>query len=173
MKKDGLITWPSASSPYLERPLRRASTPKVSRAPRTTWYRTPGRSRTRPPRTNTMECSCKLWPSPPMYAVTSLPLERRTRQTFRSAEFGFLGSRSALGGRRLDAEDSSSSHGTSKWSTAARGDGGWLVGGWHRKSREPAPTWGESPILAGPGRWARTSSSATTAADCIQYPSMG
>src|SRR3954465_15016341 len=32
-----------------------------------------------------------LWPSPPMYAVISLPLESRTRATLRSAEFGFLG----------------------------------------------------------------------------------
>src|SRR6476646_3163123 len=38
-----------------------------------------------------MECSCRLWPSPGMYAVTSIPLESRTRATFRSAEFGFLG----------------------------------------------------------------------------------
>src|SRR6476646_6292968 len=38
-----------------------------------------------------MECSCRLWPSPGMYAVTSMPLESRTRATFRSAEFGFFG----------------------------------------------------------------------------------
>ena len=30
-------------------------------------------------RTRTIECSRRLWPSPPMYAVTSLPLESRTR----------------------------------------------------------------------------------------------
>src|SRR5947209_16738505 len=54
-------------------------------------YRTPGRSRTRPPRTSTMECSCRLWPTPGMYAVTSWPLVSRTRATLRSAEFGFLG----------------------------------------------------------------------------------
>src|SRR6476620_4897043 len=54
-------------------------------------YRTPGRSFTRPPRTSTIECSWRLCPSPPMYAVISLPLESRTRATFRSAEFGFLG----------------------------------------------------------------------------------
>src|SRR2546428_6127365 len=39
----------------------------------------------------TIECSCKLCPSPGMYAVTSTPLERRTRATLRSAEFGFFG----------------------------------------------------------------------------------
>src|SRR5688572_200992 len=38
-----------------------------------------------------MECSCRLWPTPGMYAVTSMPLDRRTRATLRSAEFGFLG----------------------------------------------------------------------------------
>src|SRR3954471_21688727 len=51
----------------------------------------PGRSLTRPPRTSTTECSCRLCPSPGMYAVTSIWLVRRTRQTFRRAEFGFLG----------------------------------------------------------------------------------
>src|SRR5439155_13689980 len=39
----------------------------------------------------TMECSCKLWPSPGMYAPTSIPFVRRTRATLRSAEFGFFG----------------------------------------------------------------------------------
>src|SRR6266446_9347942 len=38
-----------------------------------------------------MECSCRLCPSPGMYAVTSTPLESLTRATLRSAEFGFLG----------------------------------------------------------------------------------
>src|SRR3954465_15949113 len=56
-----------------------------------TGYRTPGRSFTRPPRISTMECSCRLWPTPGMYVVTSIPLVSRTRATFRSAEFGFLG----------------------------------------------------------------------------------
>src|ERR1700730_2451288 len=54
-------------------------------------YRTPGRSLTRPPRTSTIECSCRLWPIPGMYAVTSIPEVSRTRATLRSAEFGFLG----------------------------------------------------------------------------------
>src|SRR5256714_4292025 len=54
-------------------------------------YRTPGRSFTRPPRTSTMECSCRLCPTPGMYAVTSIWLVSRTRATLRSAEFGFLG----------------------------------------------------------------------------------
>src|SRR5580704_5484768 len=39
----------------------------------------------------TTECSWRLWPSPGMYEVTSMPLVRRTRQTLRSAEFGFFG----------------------------------------------------------------------------------
>src|SRR5213078_2337640 len=54
-------------------------------------YRTPGRSRTRPPRTSTIECSCRLCPTPGMYAVTSIWLVSRTRATLRSAEFGFFG----------------------------------------------------------------------------------
>src|SRR5579885_409666 len=55
------------------------------------WYRTPGKSRTRPPRTSTTECSCRLCPSPGMYAVTSIEPVMRTRATLRSAEFGFFG----------------------------------------------------------------------------------
>src|SRR5204862_1555876 len=77
--------------PYLERLFLRPLTPLASSVPRTMWYRTPGRSRTRPPRTSTIECSCRLCPSPGMYAVTSMPFESRTRATFRSAEFGFFG----------------------------------------------------------------------------------
>src|SRR3989339_1359698 len=46
--------------PYLERDTLRSLTPAVSRAPRTIWYFTPGKSFTRPPRTRTIECSCKL-----------------------------------------------------------------------------------------------------------------
>src|SRR5207245_798698 len=38
-----------------------------------------------------MECSCKLWPIPGMYVVTSTALVRRTRATLRKAELGFLG----------------------------------------------------------------------------------
>src|SRR5262245_66562585 len=38
-----------------------------------------------------MECSCKLWPIPGMYVVTSIEFVKRTRATLRSAEFGFLG----------------------------------------------------------------------------------
>src|SRR5436190_5575802 len=54
-------------------------------------YRTPGRSFTRPPRTSTIECSCRLWPTPGMYAVTSIWLVSLTRATLRSAELGFFG----------------------------------------------------------------------------------
>src|SRR5437588_10689700 len=51
----------------------------------------PGRSFTRPPRIITIECSCRLWPTPGMYEVTSSPFVSRTRATLRSAEFGFFG----------------------------------------------------------------------------------
>src|ERR1700674_6089376 len=78
-------------APYFERPCLRFSTPAASSVPRTTWYRTPGKSFTRPPRTSTMECSCKLWPMPGMYVVTSTEFVKRTRATLRSAEFGFFG----------------------------------------------------------------------------------
>src|SRR5579863_10222303 len=40
---------------------------------------------------STIECSCRLWPTPGIYVVTSIPLVSRTRATFRSAELGFLG----------------------------------------------------------------------------------
>src|ERR1700678_2311135 len=40
---------------------------------------------------STIECSCKLWPTPGIYVVTSTPLVSRTRATLRSAEFGFFG----------------------------------------------------------------------------------
>src|SRR5512135_943807 len=39
----------------------------------------------------TIECSCRLWPTPGMYAVTSMWFVSRTRATLRRAEFGFLG----------------------------------------------------------------------------------
>src|ERR1700731_1707441 len=38
-----------------------------------------------------MECSCRLWPMPGMYVVTSIELVSRTRATLRNAEFGFFG----------------------------------------------------------------------------------
>src|ERR1051325_9944796 len=47
-------------APYLERPWRRSCTPMESRVPRMMWYRTPGKSFTRPPRIKTTECSCRL-----------------------------------------------------------------------------------------------------------------
>src|SRR5271170_2143092 len=78
-------------APYFERPCLRFSTPAASSVPRIIWYRTPGRSFTRPPRTSTIECSCKLWPMPGMYVVTSTEFVNRTRATLRSAEFGFFG----------------------------------------------------------------------------------
>src|SRR5579863_1251348 len=40
---------------------------------------------------STIECSCRLWPTPGIYVVTSIPLVSRTRATLRSAELGFLG----------------------------------------------------------------------------------
>src|SRR5262249_38050079 len=78
-------------APYRLRACLRLRTPWVSSEPRMILYRTPGRSFTRPPRTSTIECSCRLCPTPGMYAVTSIWLVSRTRATFRSAEFGFLG----------------------------------------------------------------------------------
>jgi hypothetical protein len=78
-------------APYLDRPCLRSCTPCVSSDPRMMWYRTPGKSLTLPPRIRTIECSWRLCPSPGMYAVTSMPLVNRTRATFLSAEFGFLG----------------------------------------------------------------------------------
>src|SRR4029077_14437301 len=81
----------SRLAPYFERAFLRFLVPAVSSVPRMMWYRTPGRSLTRPPRISTTECSCRLWPMPGMYAVTSIPVVRRTRATLRSAEFGFFG----------------------------------------------------------------------------------
>lgn len=63
---EGFWSYLPLFAPYLDRACLRPSTPRQSSVPRTTWYRTPGRSRTRPPRTMTIECSWRLWPSPPM-----------------------------------------------------------------------------------------------------------
>src|SRR5260370_28876077 len=38
-----------------------------------------------------MESSCRLWPTPGIYVVTSIAFVSRTRATLRSAEFGFFG----------------------------------------------------------------------------------
>src|SRR5277367_5123086 len=38
-----------------------------------------------------MECSCRLWPTPGMYVVTSMEFVNLTRATLRNAELGFLG----------------------------------------------------------------------------------
>src|SRR5699024_12284285 len=77
-------------APYLERPCARPSTPAVSRAPRTTWYRTPGKSFTRPPRSNTTLCSCRLCPIPGIYAFTSMLLHKPTLAYLLSGVFGFF-----------------------------------------------------------------------------------
>jgi hypothetical protein len=61
------------------------------RVEETTAHRTPGRSWARPPRTSTTLCSCRLCPSPGMYAWRTFPEVSRTRATLRFAEFGFLG----------------------------------------------------------------------------------
>src|SRR5436305_14005284 len=53
-------------APYFERACLRSVTPPVSSAARMILYRKPGRSLTRPPRTSTTECSCRLCPSPGM-----------------------------------------------------------------------------------------------------------
>src|SRR5262249_61828309 len=78
-------------APYLLRDCLRFWTPVVSSVPRMMWYRTPGRSLTRPPRIRTTECSCRLCPSPGIYDVTSMPFVSRTRATFRNAELGVFG----------------------------------------------------------------------------------
>src|SRR5690625_3684545 len=78
-------------APYLERPCARHSTSAVSSAPRTTCYRTAGKSFARPPRSNTTLCSCRLCPIPGIYACTSMLLDKRTLAYLRSAEFGFFG----------------------------------------------------------------------------------
>lgn len=51
----------------------------------------PGKSCVLPPLTMTTECSCKLCPSPGMYAMMALPVLSLTLATLRMAEFGFLG----------------------------------------------------------------------------------
>ena len=55
------------------------------------WYLTPGRSLTLPPLIRTTLCSCKLCPTPPIYAVTSNPFVSLTLATFLQAELGFFG----------------------------------------------------------------------------------
>lgn len=78
-------------APYWLRDCFLFATHCVSSTPRTIWYRTPGKSFTRPPRIITTECSWRLWPSPPIYAMTSYPLVIFTFATFRRAELGFFG----------------------------------------------------------------------------------
>src|SRR5674476_1385214 len=61
--RGGALAWHyffSIFAPYLLRACLRFLTPWVSSEPRTILYRTPGRSFTRPPRTSTIECSCRL-----------------------------------------------------------------------------------------------------------------
>ena len=41
--------------------------------------------------TKTTLCSCKLWPSPWIYAIVCFPVDSLTRATFRFAELGFFG----------------------------------------------------------------------------------
>jgi hypothetical protein len=107
------------SPPYLDLALVLPATPLKSSAPRMTLYcclhqrrlqthvgpeldpreknrraeptLTPGRSFVRPPRTSTTLCSCRLWPSPGIYAIVDLPVVSFTLQTFRTAELGFFG----------------------------------------------------------------------------------
>jgi hypothetical protein len=54
-------------------------------------YKTPGRSRTLPPRTKTLLCSWRLWPMPGIWAMRYLRLVRRILATFQIPELGFLG----------------------------------------------------------------------------------
>ena len=78
-------------APYFDLPCILLATPAQSSAPLTIWYLTPGRSLTLPPLIRTTLCSCKLCPTPPMYAVTSNPFVSLTLATFLKAELGFLG----------------------------------------------------------------------------------
>jgi hypothetical protein len=78
-------------APYFDLLWLRLATPAVSSVPRIMWYLQPGRSRTLPPRINTTLCSCRLCPTPGIYAVTSILFDNRTLATLRNAEFGFFG----------------------------------------------------------------------------------
>ena len=78
-------------APYLERACLLFATPAVSSVPLMIWYLVPGKSLTLPPLIRTTLCSWRLWPSPGIYEVTSIPLERRTLAIFLRAELGFLG----------------------------------------------------------------------------------
>lgn len=51
----------------------------------------PGKSFVLPPLTSTTECSCRLCPSPGMYAIVVSPVLSLTLATFLTAELGFLG----------------------------------------------------------------------------------
>ena len=77
--------------PYFDLACFLFSTPCKSNLPRTSLYLTPGKSLTRPPRTSTTECSCKLCLSPGMWAMTSVKFVKRILATLRKAELGFLG----------------------------------------------------------------------------------
>jgi len=79
------------SAPYFDLPLLRSGIPSKSLTPRIQWDFTPGKSFTLPPLIKTIECSCKLWPSPGMWANISCRLLNRTLTILRRAEFGFLG----------------------------------------------------------------------------------
>lgn len=78
-------------APYLLRDTLLFGTPPKSSAPRTILYLTPGKSCVRPPRKRTTLCSCKLCPSPWIYANVVLPFVNFTRANLRLAELGFLG----------------------------------------------------------------------------------
>ena len=79
------------SAPYFDLPLLRSGIPSKSLTPRIQWDFTPGKSFTLPPLIKTIECSCKLWPSPGMWANISCRLLNRTLAILRGAEFGFFG----------------------------------------------------------------------------------
>lgn len=80
-------------TPYFDRFCLRFFTFLKSITPPTKRYFTPGRSFTLPPLTRTTECSCKVWPSPGIYAITRDRVVNSTFVTFLFAELGFLGLR--------------------------------------------------------------------------------
>ena len=81
----------------------RPFTPEASSVPRT-MIAHPGRSFTRPPRTSTIECSCRCGLRRDV-GNDFEPLVRRTLATLRSAEFGFLECGSRPARKRRDETD--------------------------------------------------------------------
>src|SRR5207253_10530531 len=89
-RRDMTASYFGRLAPYFERRWRRSLTPWVSSVPRMMWYRTPGRSLTRPPRIKTTECSCRLWPSPGMKPNSALRKVAKVRLTNGFEVIGYI-----------------------------------------------------------------------------------